>query len=104
MLATWCFALQLILLAGVADAEEAGRSRIAHTQPPIASAVSLLLWRTQLERVRRLRTRDMHENSKIIRNRINQQQEASFSRLFTHVCERFEPALLALLEPESIPA
>ena len=78
------FALPMVLhvLLGVAAAEEAGRSRIA--QPPVASAVSLLHWRTQLERVRRLRTRDQHENSKIIRNRINQRQEASFSRLFTH--------------------
>ena len=52
--------------------------------PPVASATNLLHWRSQLHHVRHLRTRDQHEDSKIIRCRRNNKDDPSFSRLFTH--------------------
>lgn len=67
----------LLSLATAVTAEEI-------INPPTASATALLHWRNQLHNVRQLRTRDLHENSKLIRTSRSKSHAPSFSRLFDH--------------------
>ena len=53
-------------------------------QPRPCTTKELLTWRQQLAQVRAMRSRDMHEASKVIRLRNKNSDEPTFSRLFTH--------------------
>jgi hypothetical protein len=52
--------------------------------PPTCTMQELQRWRAQMSAVRRIRNRDQHEASKVIRLTRANKDEPSFARLFTH--------------------
>ena len=79
----------LLLLLAVVAAIDQPQPPPPQIRKTTATTQELLRWRRQLAQVRAMRSRDVHEISKLIRTRKTRgDAEPSFSRLFTHATWR----------------